>query len=67
MVERRPLDDVVTPVGEYTLELDFEEYIQGRPMALRGLMAIEADRFGRGPESYLDACERKLTYPERRE
>lgn len=59
MSERRPLEEEVTTVAEHTLELDFEEYIQGeRPMALRGLLATDEPRFVNEVEGYVDRAVR---------
>ncbi len=59
MVEQRSLEELVPTVADYTLELDFEEFIQGeRPMVLRGLLATDDDEHTEIAERYVDRAVR---------
>jgi len=59
MVQQRPLDELLPTVADYTLGLDFEEFIQGeRPMALRGLLATDDEEHTDVAERYVDRAVR---------
>ena len=59
MVEQRSLAELVPTVAEYTLGLNFEEFIQGeRPMVLRGLLATDDDEHTEVAERYVDRAVR---------
>lgn len=55
MPANRPLEELLPKVAAYTLELDFEEFIQGeRPMVLRGLLATDDPEHTEIAEAYVD-------------
>lgn len=59
MVEQRSLEELVPTVAEYTLGLNFEDFIQGeRPMVLRGLLATDDDEHTEIAERYVDKAVR---------
>lgn len=59
MVGQRSLEELVPTVAEYTLGLNFEEFIQGeRPMVLRGLLATGNDGHTEIAERYIDKAVR---------
>ena len=59
MHTERSLDELLPTVAEYTLGLDFEEFIQGeRPMVLRGLLATDDEAHTEIAERYLDKAVR---------
>jgi len=59
MVEERSLEELLPTVAEYTLGLDFEEFIQGeRPMVLRGLLATGDPDHAEVAEGYVDRAVR---------
>ena len=59
MIEERSLETLLPTVAEYTLTLDFEEFIQGeRPMVLRGLLATGDDHHREVAERYVDRAVR---------
>ena len=59
MVEQRSLDELLPTVADYTLGLDFEDFIQGeRPMVLRGLLATDDEDHTEIAERYLDKAVR---------
>ncbi|QRV17903.1 glycoside hydrolase family 88 protein (plasmid) [Haloterrigena salifodinae] len=55
MSMERSLAELLPTVAEYTLDLDFEDFIQGeRPMVLRGLLATDDDEHTEIAERYID-------------
>lgn len=55
MSMERPLEELLPTVVDYTLDLDFEDFIQGeRPMVLRGLLATDDDEHTEIAERYID-------------
>jgi unsaturated rhamnogalacturonyl hydrolase len=59
MPAERSLEELLPTVAAYTLELDFEEFIQGeRPMVLRGLLATDDEDHTAIAEEYLDRAVR---------
>jgi len=59
MVTERSLEELLPTVAEYTLGLDFEEFIQGeRPMVLRGLLATDDPEHTEVAEGYVDRAVR---------
>ena len=59
MVEPRPLDDLIASVADYTMEMTFEDFIQGeRPMVIRGLLATGDPAHAATAERYIDIAVR---------
>lgn len=59
MSAERSLEELLPKVATYTLELDFEEFIQGeRPMVLRGLLATDEREHTEIAEAYVDRAVR---------
>jgi len=59
MVEQRSLEELLPTVAEYTLELNFEDFIQGeRPMVLRGLLGTDDEEHTEIAERYVDKAVR---------
>jgi unsaturated rhamnogalacturonyl hydrolase len=58
-MEQPPLDELLPTVADYTLGLNFEDFIQGeRPMVLRGLLATDDEEHTEIAERYLDKAVR---------
>jgi unsaturated rhamnogalacturonyl hydrolase len=59
MVDQRTLDELLPTVADYTLDMNFEDFIQGeRPMVLRGLLATDDDDHTAIAERYIDRAVR---------
>jgi unsaturated rhamnogalacturonyl hydrolase len=62
MPSERSLEALIPDVATYTLNLDFEDFIQGeRPMALRGLMATQNEHYTEKANEFVDKAVRSQT------
>ncbi len=58
-MQERPLEELIPRVATYTMDMDFEDFIQGeRPMVLRGLLATGEDEHVRVAREYIDRAVR---------